>query len=193
MKWNTPNKIMSRFKTQIEIAKKKVVETTETMFELLRRNKESTIEALNETLRVFQQENQDDQTDIQTAIQRIDEFVGKEEEVTHRNIAPEVLESCEFVEKRCKTLLAEPQSILATKPRPRNMTVHYVPNKQVIQSFPGTMGTIVKRAIDPTRSSMPESLKQGRVWFCQSVQHHHQGFNGRSVLHQGRGWSTSTS
>ena len=140
---------ISRFKTEIDIAKQKVVETTETASESLRNIKESTIESLNETLREFHQENQDDQTDIQTAIQRIDEFVEQEEEVTHRDIAPEVLESSESIEQRCKTLLAEPQSVLATNPRQRNMTVHCVPRTQVIPSLPGMMGTIVKKSDRP--------------------------------------------
>jgi hypothetical protein len=161
--WEKSKKNMIRIKNEIDLAKQKVHDATETVIKLARDHETTMITALDILFVAQQTENDEEHSNIENGIKHLSEFEFHCDTLLDRDVEYEILDSIEVLKKRCKTLMDQASILLGKQTLRRDVSITYVTNQQIVQSLQD-VGKIVESFTDPSRCTI-ESLNKVRCGF----------------------------
>ncbi|XP_020896302.1 E3 ubiquitin-protein ligase TRIM71 [Exaiptasia diaphana] len=159
---------MERYGKEIDIANKKVRDTTKEYMKMIQDHETLMIATLNNLWQDQKAANDKEQQEINAGIVFLSDFNLRSQELQEQNVSHFILQSQQELPQRCEELLGKKSSLLSKQPTYRNATVEYIPKPHVTQ-FLQDLGKIAESVTDPSRCSM-ESLKDVLCGFINEFQ-----------------------
>lgn len=160
---------MARTQSHFERAKNSVRDVAEKAFKLIMEHEAEMIRLLNEEERKQKSECQKIQGNLNSEIQDVSDVQHQYERLLENNVACEIIETRNFLQKKCHRIL-DKETMLLKKPLMKgHVTVDYVTNPDVMQSLQNVGKLVETKPLDPSRCTI-EALKEVRNGYFNELE-----------------------